>query len=514
MGNNASRKINQLKNKGSVYDDALIEIEDFKEKLDSNRQKFIKSILITQKLSFLESIDEVKNSTDFKVGLGLIELNKLESLILIPKNINIVNFNGGNDENINEGNNEGNNEVNNTNVNNSASKEDNKTNTISNQDNKINTKKLESYIKNNKELVNDKKLLLDFIIKDLNEYFKTGNGIVISNIINDLFEIYKYVYSTKIDKRIKKRCVPIKPNDKLLENPIDKLRYFDNSNQTNTQKSLLNNIKMSNNLKTLIEDLKYNDISTIIYNITDKTECETNTDFKLREYSDLAKYGIMPDIYKTSLIQKERNYTFIDYDYYLNKENCKNKIDLSDDIKNILILNKLYQIKIIILTKIQQNILQKTYNKFKELFYYDKAGNKMEKYNPDTTLLDSYYNKNNGFIANIFKSSTEIEDKSLSDIVNLVYDINTNEKKQEYELYFQQNSIGIIQAEKLYNELINDKDFYSKKYQDIAIQKINDKCDNSVINTLSKQGVNKNDIGGITKSDITKSDIVQKTTTN
>ncbi len=474
MGQTVSRKLE----KNIDYDDALIQMEEFITELDNNRTKYINNIIITRTTNLLEGITESTIDTIAKNNLGIIDKTKMT------------------DEDKTNVENEGNNYKNTYNV---GFRINDKTESISNLDStnaSSSASTTASTISSNFSAKQES--LINGLKTELNKYFNDVKmGALFKSLVTDIYILYKVVYNKKIHKNIKKRCSPYKKIKKAGVVPKDipdENAYFTN----NTSSSLFqiddwkfnvdnkNRIfELSKKFKDLVNEKNINKREYLTKEITvaqdtlGKNLCDTYPNHKFfKDYDELVDNNIMPNIYYSSKTSQQKNYSFVDYDKLLNEskfQNCKNPID-----KNILEninLNKVYQIKIEFLSKIQQNILKELYGLFKELVDYSDDNNPFENFYENDELDKKY--KETLFDKILLLGR---DNKSLSEIVEGFFE--SKESKQTFNQenftnYFNTFQIGILKAEDLYLELLNDTKFINSKVEREYIDDLYRTCEGS-----------------------------------
>lgn len=468
MGQTVSRKLE----KNIDYDDALIQMEEFITELDNKRKKYLDSIIITRTTDLLEGVTEssIKN--------------------IVNNNLGITDETNMTKENKTNVGNEVNNYKNTYNV---GFRINDKTESISNLASSTTAStdaSSSTFIDKQTELINDLKT-------ELENYFKDAEtGAMFKSLIQDIYILYKVVYNKKIHKNIKKRCSPYKKIKKLgveLKVP-DENAYFTNKTssslfQIDDWRFNVDNknrkFELSTKFKDLVNEKNINKREYLTKEITvaqdtlGKNLCDTYPNHKFfKDYDELTVNNIMPNIYYSSKTSQQKNYSFVDYDKLLNEDNfknCKNPID-----KNIfenINFNKVYQIKIEFLSKIQQNILNELYGLFKELVDYSDDNNPFENFY-EKDELDTKYKET------LFDKILLLgrDNKSLSEIVEGFFVLENSKQKfntANFEDYFKTFSIGILKAEDLYLDLLNDTKFINSKDEKENIDDLYRTCEGS-----------------------------------
>ncbi len=511
MGNN--RSIYKTVNSNVDYDDALKQIGNYINDIDNIRDKFLNRIIISRTTPLLKnitekSINDISNSKKQKGGANggsdpdddSNELNEDFSYTKLE------------DENIEDAKEFESSEEKQPEIN--LSEEYNKVFNIGFAINSE-TEKI-SNIKEEKipiELVEEKEnkvggaltIQLSYyqdlrleILNDLKDeisgYFQNSDtGLLLKDLITDIYILYKVVYNKKINKNIKKRCSPSKMSNILKTKIPDATNYFIDKTETNlvqidnwnfkikqpggTNKT----IKLSDKFMNLVNDsniLKRRYLTKELP-VEQEDECNKYPDHTFfKSYDDLVNNKIIPNVYYTNTLGQQKNYDFVDYDNVLNKDysNCNHKMD--ETLLEQINLNKIYQLKISLLTSIQQQILNQLYTLFKQLVDYSDDKNIFEKFFTSKELNEKYE-----YLINIILLKKDDNDESLLNIVSKFYNnngkdkntINTNELKK----YTDNFNFGIIKAENLYLELLNDNSFFDGETEIKIRKSINRICEGS-----------------------------------
>ncbi len=477
MGQVTSGIKRTIRERNVDYDKALNQMEEFINKLDKNRDKFIyDNLKITRTTNLLEGATEA-------IINGFINNDEKESY----KNTYNVGFI------IND-----------------------KTEKISNLEvsSSSSASAVQSAVQSSDTYTNKVNVMKDNLIKQLKLYFygnkldgssdidNTQPGVIFKNLVTDIYILYKFVYNKKIEKNIKKRCSPYKKIKKAGMVPKDipdENAYFKDNTQTKLYQ--IDSWKFPNyyNPKNPYElSDKFDEyviqkgINKRAYNTKEITSglqdasgtigekiCSDISGHKFfTDYKDLTNYNIMPNVYESSIVDQQKNYSFADYDRILDKDdfkNCKygNVIDEND--LEAINLNKIYQIKIILLSNIQQKILDKLYTLFKDLVDYSDDNQPFENFYENKDILENKYD--NLFNDIIMKKEN---DKPLSDIINTFFEANSNGdnefKYDKLETFLKDFKIGITRAEELYLELLQDEVFTNAKDEASYIEKLYTTC--------------------------------------
>ncbi len=482
MGQVSSTITRKIGERNVDYDKALNQMEDFITKLDKNREKFInENLKITRTSNLLEGattavIDELasneeKDSYKNTYNVGFIINDKTEKI----SNLN-----------------------------------DSSTITSSASAVPLSPKYTEKV-----------KGMRDKLITQLKLYFYGDNtqpqpGVIFKKLVTDIYILYKFVYNKKIEKNIKKRCSPYKKIKKAGMVPKDipdENAYFKDNTQTKLYQ--IDSWKFPNyyNPKNpyrlsdiFYEYVKQKGINKRAYNtkeITSGLQDDTGTigekicsDISghkfFTDYTDLTDYNIMPNVYESSIISQQKNYSFADYDTILDKtdfQNCKNGNVIDENDLEAINLNKIYQLKIILLSNIQQKILDELYSLFKDLVDYSDDNQPFENFYENKEDLDKIYNTL--FDDIIMKNDNK---DSLSTIINSFFEKNKDDNEFKYEKFtnfFENFKIGITRAEELYLELLQDTTFLNAKDEAYYIDKLYTTCSGET-QYLNKRKVLKN----------------------
>jgi hypothetical protein len=497
MGQVSSTITRKIGERNVDYDKALNQMEDFITKLDKNRERFInENLKITRTSNLLEGAtqaiiigfgDEEKDSYTNTYNVGFIINEKTEKI----SNLNY-------------------------------------SSTSSASAGQSSYKYTDKLTDMKKDLIKQLKLYF-YGNKDDGSNDNTQPGVILKKLVTDIYILYKFVYNKKIEKNIKKRCSPYKKIKKagmLPKNIPDENAYFTDNTQTKLYQ--IDSWKFPNyyNPKNpyvlsdkFYEYVKQNGINKRAYNTKEITSglqdatgtigekiCSDISGHKFfTDYTDLTDYNIMPNVYESSIISQQKNYSFADYDTILDKtdfKNCKNGNVIDENDLEAINLNKIYQLKIILLSNIQQEILNKLYSLFKDLVDYSDDNQPFENFYQNQTELDKIYET-------LFKDIIINKDNkdSLSTIINTFFQVNSdgdNEFKYEkFTNFFEDFKIGITRAEELYLELLQDTTFLNAKDEAYYIEKLYTTCSGEA-QYLNKRKVLKNNSDKLTGKELLK----------